>query len=97
MPLTKRQKDVLDFISVYVQERGYSPSYEEMADGLSLASVAAGADGITVEVHINPEEALCDKEQALTPRQFSEMMQKIRALHQFMDRMGRMGSMETQQ
>jgi 3-deoxy-7-phosphoheptulonate synthase len=61
---------------------------------LSLASVAAGADGITVEVHINPEEALCDKEQALTPRQFSEMMQKIRALHQFMNRME---SMETRQ
>ena len=58
---------------------------------LSLASVAAGADGITVEVHINPEEALCDKEQALTPQQFSEMMQRIRALHQFMD------SMEAQQ
>ena len=58
---------------------------------LSLASVAAGADGITVEVHINPEEALCDKEQALTPQQFSEMMQRIRALHQFMD------SMETRQ
>jgi 3-deoxy-7-phosphoheptulonate synthase len=52
---------------------------------LSLASVAAGADGITVEVHINPEEALCDKEQALTPQQFSEMMRRIRALHQFME------------
>ena len=61
---------------------------------LSLASVAAGADGITVEVHINPEEALCDKEQALTPQQFSEMMQRIRALHQFMDSMN---SMEAQQ
>jgi 3-deoxy-7-phosphoheptulonate synthase len=54
---------------------------------LSLASVAAGADGITVEVHINPEEALCDKEQALTPQQFSELMQRIRSLHQFMDSM----------
>lgn len=51
---------------------------------LSLASVAAGADGIIVEVHIKPEEALCDKDQALTPQQFSEMMQKIRSLHQFM-------------
>jgi 3-deoxy-7-phosphoheptulonate synthase len=61
---------------------------------LSLASVAAGADGITVEVHINPEEALCDKEQALTPQQFSEMMQRIRALHQFMDSMN---SMEVRQ
>ena len=62
---------------------------------LSLASVAAGADGITVEVHINPEEALCDKEQALTPRQFSEMMQRIRSLHQFMDSMDSMDSTDS--
>ncbi len=55
---------------------------------LSLAAVAAGADGITVEVHINPEEALCDKEQALTPRQFSEMMRRIRSLHEFMCTIG---------
>ena len=34
---------------------------------LSLAAVAAGADGLIVEVHINPEEAVCDKEQTLSP------------------------------
>src|SRR6185312_4723415 len=34
---------------------------------MALASVAAGADGIIVEVHTNPEEALSDKDQALTP------------------------------
>ena len=51
---------------------------------LSLAAVAAGADGLIVEVHIKPEEALCDKEQALTPDQFAAMMRKLCALHQFM-------------
>ncbi len=52
---------------------------------MSLAAVAAGADGIIVEVHIRPEEALCDKEQALSPEQFAAMMDKIRPLHQFME------------
>lgn len=51
MPVTKRQKEVLDFISTYVQDRGYSPSYEEMAEGLDLASVA------TVHKHVSALEA----------------------------------------
>jgi 3-deoxy-7-phosphoheptulonate synthase len=51
---------------------------------LSLAAIAAGADGIIVEVHIQPEEALCDKEQALTPDQFGAMMRKMSSLHRFM-------------
>jgi 3-deoxy-7-phosphoheptulonate synthase len=51
---------------------------------LSLAALAAGADGIIVEVHIRPAEALCDKEQALEPVQFSAMMDKLRSLQTFM-------------
>lgn len=51
MPVTKRQKEVLDFISTFVRERGYSPSYEEMAEGLDLASVA------TVHKHVSALEA----------------------------------------
>jgi repressor LexA len=38
MALTKRQKDVLDFIAKFVDDNGYSPSYEEIAHGLNLAS-----------------------------------------------------------
>lgn len=51
---------------------------------LSLAAIAAGADGIIVEVHIQPDEALCDKDQALTPDQFGVMMRKMASLHRFM-------------
>ncbi len=51
MPVTKRQKEVLDFVSAYVQHHGYSPSYEEMAEGLDLASVA------TVHKHVSALEA----------------------------------------
>jgi len=51
---------------------------------LSLAAVAAGADGVIVEVDINPQEALCDGEQTLTPSQFADIVRKINGLHQFM-------------
>ena len=47
MALTRRQKDVLDFIAGFIQEHGYSPSYEEIAAGLELASLA------TVHKHIS--------------------------------------------
>lgn len=47
MALTKRQKQVLDFIAEFVDENGYCPSYEEIARGLDLASLA------TVHKHIS--------------------------------------------
>ena len=52
MALTRRQKQVLDLIAAFVDENGYSPSYEELAHGLNLASLA------TVHKHIS---ALTDK------------------------------------
>ena len=51
MALTKRQKEVLDFIADFVEENGYSPSYEELAQGLHLASLA------TVHKHIQALES----------------------------------------
>lgn len=47
---------------------------------LSLAAVAAGADGLLLEVHHHPEEALCDREQALSPSQFAGLMKNIKTL-----------------
>src|SRR5580700_481039 len=46
MAITRRQKEVLDFISGFVQRNGYSPSFEEIARGLDLRSLA------TVHKHI---------------------------------------------
>ncbi|MGI5071134.1 3-deoxy-7-phosphoheptulonate synthase [Treponema pectinovorum] len=47
---------------------------------MALASIAAGADGIIVEVHCNPEKALSDAAQALYPEQFDKIMRDIEAL-----------------
>jgi len=50
MALTRRQKQVLDFITAFVGENGYSPSFEEIAHGLGLASLA------TVHKHLSALE-----------------------------------------
>ncbi len=51
MALTQRQKQVLDFLADFVETKGYSPSYEEMANALDLASLA------TVHKHVSALEA----------------------------------------
>ena len=52
---------------------------------MSGAAVAAGADGLIIEVHNNPEEALCDADQALTPEMFSNVMSQVRPLKAFLE------------
>ena len=50
----------------------------EMIIPLSLAAAAVGADGIMVEVHNDPEKALCDGHQAITIEQFGQLMEKLK-------------------
>ncbi|MGA8026331.1 MAG: 3-deoxy-7-phosphoheptulonate synthase [Bryobacteraceae bacterium] len=47
---------------------------------MARAAVAAGADGLLVEVHPDPDKALSDGAQTLRPGQFSELMQQVRAI-----------------
>jgi 3-deoxy-7-phosphoheptulonate synthase len=51
---------------------------------MSMAAMAAGADGIVIEVHCNPCEAMCDKDQAMPPDMFVGLMAKLRGLHTYM-------------
>jgi len=55
---------------------------------MSGAAVAAGADGLIIEVHNKPEEALCDADQALTPEMFSGIMSQVRPLKAFLEGRG---------
>lgn len=55
-----------------------------LIEPMSLASVAAGSDGLIIEVHRNPAEALSDKDQALTPHMFATIVRKARAMEKFM-------------
>jgi 3-deoxy-7-phosphoheptulonate synthase len=52
---------------------------------MSMAAVAAGADGMIVEVHHKPQEALCDADQALTPDMFANMLRRLRPLKSFIN------------
>lgn len=47
---------------------------------MAKASVAAGADGLLIEVHTNPEEAMSDGEQSLKPDQFKKLMDELRLI-----------------
>ena len=49
-----------------------------MVPSMSKAALACGADGIMVEVHNDPEHALCDGEQSLTPAAFASLMETLR-------------------
>jgi len=63
---------------------------------MSLASMTAGADGIIIEVHYKPSEALCDRDQAMTPEMFSCLMRKLRILRSYMSEMNTNYIPETQ-
>ncbi len=47
MPLTKRQKEILDYIQTFIEERGYAPSFEEIAESFGYSSLA------TVHEHLS--------------------------------------------
>ncbi|MCL6609917.1 MAG: 3-deoxy-7-phosphoheptulonate synthase [Peptococcaceae bacterium] len=53
---------------------------------MARAAVAAGADGLLVEVHPNPAEALCDGPQSLTPENFRRLMEELRQVGKIMNR-----------
>ena len=51
-----------------------------MVEPLALAAVAAGADGLIIEVHNDPAHAKCDGQQSLTPQNFDALMHKVSAM-----------------
>ena len=53
----------------------------ELVAPLSLSGVAAGADGLEIEVHNNPAKALSDGPQALLPDQFAKLVEQMQAVH----------------
>ena len=58
----------------------------ELVAPMALGATACGADGLIIEVHNDPEHALCDGPQSLRPEKFAGMMEKIRAIRPYADR-----------
>jgi len=63
-----------------VGDPSHGTGRRDMVLPMARAAVAAGADGLIVEVHPDPDRALSDGAQTLTPQQFAEMMQQVRAI-----------------
>jgi 3-deoxy-7-phosphoheptulonate synthase len=52
---------------------------------MSLAAVAAGADGLMIEVHCDPGQALCDGAQSILPEEFKDLAKSVKSLHSFLN------------
>ena len=52
--------------------------------GMACAAAACGADGLMIEVHNDPEHALCDGAQSLTPAQFAQVSRKVTEIREVM-------------
>ena len=63
-----------------VVDPSHSAGMYWMVEPLALAAVAAGADGLIIEVHNDPPHAKCDGPQSLTPEHFAGLMGKVSAL-----------------
>ncbi len=63
-----------------VVDPSHAAGLSYMVEPLALAAVAAGADGVIIEVHNDPKHALCDGAQSLTPAEFDSVMHKLSAL-----------------
>ncbi len=61
-----------------VVDPSHATGHWQFVEDMALAAIAAGADGIMVEVHPNPHEAWSDGSQSLTPGKFAAMMEKAR-------------------
>ena len=63
-----------------IVDPSHATGKSSLVEPMSLASLAAGADGIMVEVHPNPEEAWCDGPQSLDLKAFAGLMEKIKPI-----------------
>ncbi len=87
-------RNILDVASVPVLHRlshlpvivdpSHATGKSALVPPLALAAVAAGADGLLIEVHNNPACALCDGPQSLKPEVFDKLAKKMFAMHEFL-------------
>lgn len=64
-----------------IGDPSHSAGRSDMVPHLAKAIIACGADGVTIEVHENPEIALCDSKQQITPERFGVLLQDLRQLY----------------
>ncbi len=60
-----------------IVDPSHATGLARLVEPMALAAAAAGADGLMIEVHNDPQKALCDGPQSLTPAQFDQVMKKV--------------------
>ncbi len=63
-----------------IVDPSHGTGHRWMVGPMAKAAIAAGADGLQMEVHYKPEEALCDGNQSLYPEDFEKLMQELKIL-----------------
>jgi len=81
VPVVKR----LSHLPIMV-DPSHGTGHWEYVEAMAMAGVAAGADGLIIEVHPRPEEALSDGPQSLKPERFAALMDKVRRVARAVDR-----------
>jgi len=66
-----------------VVDPSHGTGSNELVRPMALAAAAAGADGLIIEVHNDPKNALCDGKQSLTPAEFDGLVKAIQAILPF--------------
>jgi len=69
-----------------IVDPSHATGHYSLVPAVAKAAVAAGADGLLIEVHPNPKEALVDGLQSLTPSDFARLMGELRAIAKSVDR-----------
>ena len=69
-----------------VVDPSHGTGHWEYVEAMAMAGVAAGADGLLIEVHPKPEEALSDGSQSLKPERFAALIGRVRRIAQALDR-----------
>ena len=63
-----------------IVDPSHGTGHRWMVSTMAKAAIAAGADGLIIEMHYQPEEALCDGDQSLFPEDFQKLMEELRVL-----------------
>ncbi|MFZ7132878.1 MAG: 3-deoxy-7-phosphoheptulonate synthase [Eubacteriales bacterium] len=74
IPILKKQSHL-----PVIVDPSHSTGMWWLVESMSKAAVAAGADGLIIEVHNAPEQALCDGQQSLKPKKFQKLMDQLKA------------------
>ena len=81
IPVIKR----LSHLPIIV-DPSHAGGYAYLVEPMAKAAITAGADGLMIEVHNDPENALSDGQQSLTPDQFDALMAKVKAVAKIEDK-----------